>query len=55
MKVAFFRGAALRPLPPGESRSPETRYLDIHEDDPIDEDLLGSWIRQAAKLPGWVP
>ena len=55
VKVAFFRGASLRPLPPGESRSADTRYLDIHEADELDEELLASWVRQAAELPGWVP
>jgi hypothetical protein len=53
VKVAFFRGASLRPLPPGESKSPETRYLDIHEDDTLDEKRLTRWIRQAASIPGW--
>src|SRR3546814_15006175 len=37
VKVAFFRGTSLRPLPPGESKQKEVRYLDIHEDDPLDE------------------
>jgi len=55
IKVAFFRGASLRPLPPGESKDKNTRYLDIHEDDVLDEELVASWIRQAAKLPGWTP
>jgi len=55
VKVAFFRGASLKPLPPGESKDPNTRYLDIHESDEIDEALVGDWIRQAAQLPGWVP
>ena len=55
VKVAFFRGAAMRPLPPGESRHPDVRYLDIGEEDQIDEELLGSWIRQGSELPGWVP
>jgi len=55
VKLAFFRGASLRPLPPGESKQHEVRYLDVHEDDPIDEELLSRWIRQAAKLPGWAP
>ncbi|WP_082793229.1 DUF1801 domain-containing protein [Ramlibacter tataouinensis] len=55
VKVAFFRGASLRPVPPGESRHKEVRYLDIHEDDPLDEAQLASWIRQAAALPGWSP
>ena len=55
IKVAFFRGAALKPLPPGESKDPDTRYLDIHEQDAIDEEQLASWIRQASALPGWIP
>ena len=55
VKVAFFRGTSLRPLPPGESKIKDTRYLDIHEDDTLDEELVASWIRQASKLPGWVP
>jgi hypothetical protein len=55
VKVAFFRGASLRPPPPGESKQKDVRYLDIHEDEPLDESLLASWIRQASKLPGWVP
>jgi hypothetical protein len=55
VKVAFFRGTALRPAPPGESKHKEVRYLDIHEDDQLDEALLATWIRQAAALPGWVP
>ena len=55
VKVAFFRGTSLRPVPPGESRHEEARYLDIREDDQIDEKLVAGWIRQASKLPGWVP
>ena len=55
VKATFFRGTSLHPLPPGESRHREVRYLDIHEDDPIDEELLASWIRQASELPGWRP
>jgi hypothetical protein len=55
VKVAFFRGASLRPVPPGESKDKDVRYLDIHEDDRIDEAQLATWIRQAAALPGWVP
>jgi hypothetical protein len=54
VKVTFFRGTSLRPLPPGESKHEEVRYLDIHEDDQLDE-KLASWIRQASELPGWVP
>jgi hypothetical protein len=55
VKVTFFRGASLRPIPPGESKHKETRYLDIHEHEKLDEKLLVSWIRQASELPGWVP
>ena len=53
VKVAFFRSALLRPVPPGESTSKATRYLDIHQDDALDEARLAAWIRQAAALPGW--
>jgi hypothetical protein len=55
IKVAFFRGTSLRPVPPGESKHKDVRYLDIHEDDQLDEAQLAKWIRQAAALPGWVP
>ena len=55
VKVAFFRGASLRPLPPVESKHKEVRYFHIHEDDQLDEELVASWIRQASELPGWVP
>jgi hypothetical protein len=52
VKVAFFRGAALRPVPPGESKSKDTRYLDLHEDDELDDAQLADWVKQAAALPG---
>ena len=55
VKVAFFRGTSLRPLPPGASKHKEVRYLDIHEDDELDEVLVARWLRQASELPGWVP
>jgi hypothetical protein len=55
VKVAFFRGTSLRPLPPGESKVKEVRYLDIHEDDQLDEAQMAMWVKQAAALPGWVP
>ena len=53
IKVAFFRGASLRPPPPGESKQVDVRYLDIREDDPIDEAQLARWLKQASRLPGW--
>lgn len=52
VKVTFFQGAKLRPPPPVASKLKEVRYFHIHEDEPIDEAQLTSWIRQAAKLPG---
>jgi hypothetical protein len=52
VKVAFFRGASLRPVPPGESRQKDVRYLDIHEDDQLDEAQLAAWVKQASQLPG---
>ena len=55
VKLTFFRGTSLRPVPPGESRHHEVRYFDIREDDPVDETQMATWIRQAAALPGWVP
>jgi len=55
VKVTFFRGTSLRPVPPGESKHKEVRYFDIHEGDQLDEDLMASWTRQASELPGWVP
>ncbi|HKY31654.1 MAG TPA: DUF1801 domain-containing protein [Candidatus Polarisedimenticolia bacterium] len=53
VKVAFFRGVSLRPVPPGESRHKDVRYLDIREDDELDEAQLASWMKQASRLPGW--
>ncbi len=52
VKVAFFRGASLTPVPPGASKQKHVRYLDIREDDPFDEVLLAAWVKQAAALPG---
>ena len=52
VKVAFFRGTSLDPMPPGESKSPGVRYLDIREHDSIDEKQFTKWVKQASKLPG---
>lgn len=52
VKVAFFKGVALRPVPPGESKQKEVRYLDIREDEPLDEVQFTAWVKQASKLPG---
>ena len=52
IKVAFFRGASLRPVPPGKSKQKDVRYLDIHEDDQLDETQFADWVKQASRLPG---
>ena len=54
LKVTFFRGAQLEPLPPVGSKDPNTRYVHIEEDQPVDEQQLADWIRQAAGIPGWM-
>jgi hypothetical protein len=51
IKVAFFRGASLRPPPPGESKQKWVRYLDVRQAE-LDEDQFVDWIEQASKLPG---
>ncbi len=52
VKVAFFRGAQLTPLPPGVSKQQDVRYLDIHEHDTLDESRFADWVKQASRLPG---
>ena len=52
VKVAFFRGTSLSPLPPGESKHRQVRYLDISEDDQLDEVQVAAWVKQASLLPG---
>ena len=54
VKVAFFRGSSLRPVPPGASKDKDTRYMDIHEGE-LDEARMARWVKQAAALPGWIP
>jgi len=54
VKVTFFNGASLNPLPPVESKDRNVRYVHIHEGERIDEEQLKSWIEQAAALPGWM-
>ncbi|RAH99365.1 hypothetical protein DLJ53_22815 [Acuticoccus sediminis] len=56
VKVTFFRGVSLDPLPPGGTdRSKDSRWIDIRETDVLDEERFAAWVRQAAALPGWVP
>lgn len=54
VKVTFFRGTLLRPVPLGASKQKDVRYLDIHEGG-LDEAQLAAWVKQAAALPGWIP
>jgi hypothetical protein len=54
VKVTFFRGTSLEPLPPGSSKDPETRYYDIYDGE-LDETQMAEWVKQAAALPGWIP
>jgi hypothetical protein len=52
IKLAFFRGASLRPVPPVESKQAHVRYLHLHEGDALDEAQLVDWVTQASTLPG---
>ena len=52
VKVTFFRGTSLDPVPPGTSKHPEVRYLDIREDEAFDAERFSDWVRQASRLPG---
>ena len=53
VKVAFFNGTSLEPLPPGESKDENVRYLNIYEDGLLDEAQFAAWVKQASQLPGW--
>jgi hypothetical protein len=53
VKVAFFNGTSLDPIPPGESKDENVRYLNIYEDDQFDEQQFSAWVKQASRLPGW--
>ena len=56
VKVTFFDGTSLRPVPPGGTvRSKDVRWIDIREDDEFDEAQMAKWVKQAAALPGWIP
>ena len=56
VKVTFFAGQSLHPVPPGGTpKSREARWIDIRERDALDEAQFVTWVKQAAKLPGWTP
>jgi hypothetical protein len=52
IKVAFFRGTSLNPVPPETSKQKDVRYFHIRENDSLDEDQFAAWVRQASQLPG---
>ena len=54
VKVAFFNGTSLDPLPPEASKDENVRYLNIYEDGQFDEAQFAAWVKQASQLPGWV-
>ena len=54
VKVAFFKGARLRPKPPVESKDANARYVHIQEGEGFDEDQMATWLAQAAAIPGWM-
>jgi hypothetical protein len=54
VKVTFFQGTSLHPIPPGgTARSKDARWIDIREADTLDEAQMAAWMKQAAALPGW--
>ena len=53
VKVTFFRGTSLLPIPPGPSKSAATRHLDVYEGE-FDEAQFAWWVKQAAAIPGWI-
>src|SRR5688500_14266324 len=56
VKVTFFNGVSLRPVPPGgTARSKDARWIDLREGEELDEAQMADWVKQAAALPGWVP
>lgn len=56
VKVTFFAGRSLHPIPPGGTeKSKDARWIDLYEGEPVDEAQLEAWVRQAAARPGWIP
>jgi hypothetical protein len=54
VKVTFFEGLSLDPVPPGGTpKSGKARWVDIHEGG-LDETQMERWVKQAAALPGWM-
>jgi len=55
VKLNFFGGASLRPVPPGAGKDKNARWIDIYEKDELDEAQIADWVKQAAAIPGWKP
>ena len=55
VKVTFFKGASLRPVPPGVGKDKDARWIDIYEGHEFDEAQMATWVKQAAAVPGWMP
>ena len=54
VKITFFNGTSLKPMPPGATeKSGDSRWLDVYENDVLDEKQFTAWVKQAAKIPGW--
>jgi len=53
VKIVFFRGASLKPVPPIASKQEDVRYLNVGEGE-LDEKQFAAWVKQASRLPGWM-
>jgi hypothetical protein len=53
VKLTFFRGTSLRPIPPGGTGK-DARWIDVHEGEALDKAQITKWVKQAAALPGWM-
>lgn len=55
VKVTFFSGTSLTPMPPGGTeKSKDARWIDIYEPDARDDAQMAAWVKQAAAMRGWV-
>ncbi len=52
VQLTFMRGTSLSPVPPISSKPEETRYLNIQENNELNENLIADWVRQVSQLPG---
>ncbi|WP_431257116.1 DUF1801 domain-containing protein [Roseateles chitinivorans] len=52
VKVAFFNGKSLDPMPPVDSKTANARYLHVSEKEPLDESAFVAWVKAASAIPG---